>query len=227
MSLHLVRQLVAVTVSIAAGIALSGQCRKPTWWTGRLFLSIMNARHSRLTDWGLSHVSLERHFTMLDVGCGGGKTISKLAAAANAGKVYGIDYSAASVAVARHTNRQRIQTGQVDIRLGSVSQLPFPDSTFEIVTAVETHYYWPNPVEDLREILRVLKPGGRLVVIAEAYRSRPSDVLVQPVMKLLRARYWSVAEHRELFSSAGYAEIEIVEERSRGWICAIGTKPST
>src|SRR5262249_11829798 len=50
-----------------------------------------------------------------------------------------------------------------------------PDATIGIVTAVETHSYWPNPVGDLREILRALKPGGRLVLVAEAYRSRPSD----------------------------------------------------
>jgi len=41
---------------------------------------------------------------------------------------------------------------------------------FDIVTAVETHYYWPNLATNVKEILRVLKPGGTFALIAEAYR---------------------------------------------------------
>jgi len=49
----------------------------------------MNRHHSKLTDWGLSHVEIEKTDTILDVGCGGGRTISKLAAMASDGKVHG------------------------------------------------------------------------------------------------------------------------------------------
>jgi len=58
----------------------------------------------------------------------------------------------------------------VDIRQGSVSAMPFTDEIFDAVTAVETHYYWPNLVSDLKEVRRVLRPGDRLAIIAEAYR---------------------------------------------------------
>jgi 2-polyprenyl-3-methyl-5-hydroxy-6-metoxy-1,4-benzoquinol methylase len=51
----------------------------------------MNLSHSKLTDWGLTHIPVEKHFAILDVGCGGGRTISKLAAMAAQGKVYGVD----------------------------------------------------------------------------------------------------------------------------------------
>src|SRR5690242_10690637 len=147
----------------------------------------MNARHGRVTDWGLGHVQIGKAFTILDVGCGGGRTIQKLAAAASAGKVSGIDYSAASVAQARRTNREEIAQGRVDVQQGSVSRLPFPDATFDLVTAVETHYYWPYLADDLREVRRVLKPGGTLVVIAETYQGSTFSALLWPAMKLLRA----------------------------------------
>ncbi len=104
--------------------------------------------------------------------------------------------------------------------------MPFSDALFDVVSAVETHYYWPSPQDDLREILRVLKPGGRLVVIAETYKGRRFDALYQPAMKLLRATYLGVSEHRDLFSAAGYSEIEVLEERSKGWICVVGRRPS-
>jgi len=57
------------------------------------------------------------------------------------GNVIGLDYSAASVAVSRETNAQEIESGRVQIEQGSVAVLPFSDGTFDIVTAVETHYY--------------------------------------------------------------------------------------
>jgi ubiquinone/menaquinone biosynthesis C-methylase UbiE len=225
MTPQLLEHIAAATLTVAAVVVLSGQCRKPRWWLGRLLLRLMNVRHSRVTDWGLQQVPIEKHFTMLDVGCGGGRTIQKLAALASEGKVYGIDYSAASVAAARSTNVRELETGRVDIQQASVSHLPFPDATFDVVTAVETHYYWPNLVADLREIRRVLKPGGRLVVIAETYKGRRFDALFRPAMKLLRATYLSVSEHRDLFSAAGYSEIVVFEERRKGWICTVGRRP--
>ncbi len=69
------------------------QCQKPTGLLGRFILWNMNSRHSKVTDWGLSHISIDEHNTILDVGCVGGRTVSKLAAIATQGKVYGLDYS--------------------------------------------------------------------------------------------------------------------------------------
>src|SRR5262245_5300576 len=96
--------IATVIVSLGAVLLLMRQCRKPQWWLGRLILWDMGRRHSALTDWGLGHVGVAKDFTILDVGCGGGRTIQKLAALAITGKVYGIDYSAASVAAAKSTN---------------------------------------------------------------------------------------------------------------------------
>jgi len=213
-----------VVVTIVMILFLTRQCRRPAWWPGRFFLRVMNSSHSGLTDWGLTHVRIESHFTILDVGCGGGRTMFKLSAMAGEGKVYGIDYSAASVAASRRTNRRAIEEGRVDVRQASVSSLPFPDGTFDVVTAVETHYYWPDPVADTREILRTLKPGGRLVMIAETYRDSRLGWFYQLPMKLLRATYMSVEEHRELFSKAGFSGIEMFEERARGWLCAVARR---
>lgn len=215
----------------AAGVALAAyvllQARRPTKWVGRYFVRAMNQGHSRLTDWGLTHVQIQNHFTILDVGCGGGRTVQNLAAIASQGMVHGIDYSEGSVAAARVQNEQLIKAGRVAIEKASVSQLPFPDNRFDLVTAIETQYYWPNLVEDMREILRVLKPGGKLIVIAEMYKGGRYDKLKWPVMWLLRSSHLSVNGHRGLFSQAGYTDIEIFEERDRGWITAMAGKPTT
>lgn len=200
------------------------QARKPDKWFGRIFARAMNRGHDGLSAWGLRYVTIESRFTILDVGCGGGRTIEKLAAIAAGGMVYGIDYADGSVSVSRELNASLIKAGRVVVQKASVSHLPFRDHTFDLATAIETQYYWPDLAGDMREILRVLKPAGRLVIIAETYKGGKYDWLKWPVMWLLRSSHLSVSDHRELFASAGYVNIEIFEESSRGWICAMATK---
>lgn len=192
----------------------------------QVFVWMMNVSHSQVTDWGLTHVLIEKHFTILDVGCGGGRTIQKLAAIATEGMICGFDYARGSVAASRSKNAQLIKTGRVEIRQASVSELPFPNDKFDLVTAVETQYYWPDLVKDMQEILRVLKPGGTLIIIAGSYKGGRYDKLQRPVMKLLKSTHLSIDEHRELFSTAGYTDVQMYEEHKKGWICGTGRKPS-
>ena len=204
------------------------QCQRPTGWLGRFVLWNMNSRHSKVTDWGLSHISIKEHDTVLDVGCGGGRTVSKLAAMVTQGKVYGVDHSKESVAVACKTNREWIDKRRVEIREGSVSQLPFSQDSFDLVTAVETHFWWSDLPGDMREVYRVLKPGGTLIVIAEIYKGASSKTskLAEKYLPLSGMKLLSVDEHRQLFAQAGYSDIQVVEESDKGWICGVGRKPS-
>lgn len=78
---------------------------------------------------------------------------------------------------------------------------------------------------DVREVLRVLKPGGRLAVVAETYQGKRSGALSGGVMKLLGGAYLSPSEHRDLFTAAGYFEIVVDEERAKGWLCVVGRRP--
>lgn len=201
------------------------QIRKPDGWLGRGFARAFNKAHETMTDWGLGHVVIESQFRILDVGCGGGRTLEKLAAIATDGMVYGIDYADGSVAVSREHNARMIEQGRVLVEKGSVSQLPFALNTFDLVTAIETQYYWPDLAGDMREILRVLKPGGRLIVIAEMYKGGKYDRLKWPLMWLAGSSHLSVSDHRELFASSGYEQVEIFEETKKGWICAMAVKP--
>src|SRR5437660_1250428 len=158
------------TIAVSVGSRLLNQCRKPDGWVGRLVLRSMNRRHSRLTEWGLAHVAIRSSDSILDVGCGGGKTVARLASLAVHGKIYGVDFSEESVAFSRRTTQRLIGVGRVEILPASVSQLPFAGGIFDLVTAVETHYYWPDLNADLREILRVLKPRGTVIIVAESYK---------------------------------------------------------
>jgi len=206
---------------------LLSQCSKPKGWHGRITLRNMNRGHAELTAWGLKHLSVQSRDTILDVGCGGGATIARLAAMAPEGKIYGVDYSSESVAASRKENQERMIRGQVEIVLGSVSRLPFADRMFDLVTAVETHYFWPDLNADVREILRVLKTGGTFILIAEAYKGGKYDERLKKLDKLrgeLKFAHLSIDEHRDLFSKAGYSDIQIFEDYERGWVCAVGKR---
>lgn len=202
------------------------QVRKPSGWLGRRVVRAMNLSHATMTDWGLQQVTVPKNAAILDVGCGGGWTVRKLVALAPEGKVVGLDYSSASVAVSRDTNAREIEAGRVQIEQGSVAALPFPDRSYDIVTAVETHYYWPDLSANVREVLRVLKPGGTFILIAETYRGGPFRLLYGLVMPLLRAAFLSDAEHRDLLTQAGFTEVETKHLSRKNWIVATGRRPS-
>ena len=221
-ALHRVVSIIAAAI---AATAVLQQCRKPGWLPGRLIALTMNVSHRRLTSWALQQIEIGPELAILDIGCGGGGAIARLAALAPRGRVHGIDYSAASVATARHTNRHLIQEGRVDIALGSVSALPFATGSFDLITAIETHYYWPSLERDLREVRRVLRSGGTFMLVAETYRNRRTDWLYRPAMALLRATYLTPDEHRAILLAAGFDRIRVSEHARNGWICAIGQNP--
>jgi SAM-dependent methyltransferase len=201
------------------------QVRKPSGPFGKRVVRAMNLTHATMTDWGLQQITVAKNATILDIGCGGGQTVRKLAALAPEGKAVGLDYSPASVAVSRETSSREIESGRVQIEPGSVAALPFPDGTFDVVTAVETHYYWPDLPANVREVLRVLKPGGTFALVAETYRGGPFRVVYGIVMPLLRAAFLSDAEHRDLLTQTGFTEVETRHLPGKNWICAIGRRP--
>ena len=218
-------KILRLVLPILLAVWVFRQVRKPSGWLGRRVVRAMNLSHAAMTDWALQQVAVPTNGAILDVGCGGGRTVHTLAALASEGRVTGLDYSDASVAVARETNAKEIETGRVQVARGSVAALPFPDRTFDAVTAVETHYYWPDLPASVREILRVLKPGGSFTLIAETYRGGPFRLLYGIVMPLLRAAFLSDAEHRELLSKAGFTEVTTKHRSGRNWICAMGRRP--
>jgi ubiquinone/menaquinone biosynthesis C-methylase UbiE len=128
------------------------------------------------------------------------------------------------------TNKQAIAESRVEILEASVSHLPFADGRFNLVTAVETHYYWPNLRQDMREVLRVVAPGGTFIVIAESYKGGKRDRLLQRLDELQRRgimtyAHLTVGEHRQLLEDAGFVKVDVIEQYDKNWICARGTRP--
>ena len=170
---------------------------------GRVMLSFMNYTHGPLTNWGLKLVDIQDGWTMLDVGCGGGFTIRRLLKQSEDAQVYGIDISEESVAKAKKVNAEVLDK-QVFVTQGSAEKLPYDDEKFDLVTAVETVYFWPNLPGCLQEVRRVLKPGGKFAILVEVV---DSDSKWTSVVEGMTA--YSPQDLKKLLDDAGFTQTEI------------------
>lgn len=134
--------------------------RKPVGLGGKIMVAMMNFGHSAMAEWGLRFLQPAPDAMVLDCGCGGGANIKTLLKLCPNGKVQGIDYSAVSVEKARKVNARAIAAGRCTVQQASVAELPFEAEQFDVVTAFETVYFWPELAQNFREVYRVLKPGG-------------------------------------------------------------------
>jgi ubiquinone/menaquinone biosynthesis C-methylase UbiE len=208
---------------------LISQAKKPTGIFGLLIVRLMNLGHTKLTNWGLSCLTIKEDDIILDIGCGGGKTVNKLAKIAEKGKVYGIDFSDTAIKFSSRLNRHNINLGKVNIQKASVSLLPFPDNFFNIVTAIETYFFWPDLENDMKEVLRVIKPGGKLLIVSEAYKNSENGKSINRWSKFSNTKdfmqYQTKEEFRQTFINAGYQDVNINDNTKHGWTCAVGVKP--
>jgi ubiquinone/menaquinone biosynthesis C-methylase UbiE len=140
--------------------------RKPEGKLGNIQLKSMNKEHTPVSLWGLKHLNISPDDVILDIGCGGGMNINRMAQGAK--KVYGVDYSIESVNLSKEVNEDLIKEGRVEVHEGNVMDLPFEDNSFDIVTAFETVYFWPDIVKSFGEVKRVLKPGCMFLIGCEA-----------------------------------------------------------
>ena len=179
------------------------QCARPTGSLGRVMLSFMNYTHGPLTNWGLGLLNVQDGWTMLDVGCGGGFTIRRLLKRSKDAQVYGIDISEESVAKARKVNAEVLDK-QVFVTQGSAEKLPYEDGKFDLVTAVETVYFWPNLPGCIQEVCRVLKQGGKFAILVEVV---DSDSKWTSVVEGMTA--YTPDQLKQLLEDAGFTQTEI------------------
>ncbi len=194
------------------------QCANPKGFMGRMMLRFMNFGHAPLTNWGLSHVDFKDHWTMLDIGCGGGATLQRLLKRSKDAKVYGIDISEESIAKARDVNAAQLDS-QVFLTQGSAAQLPYEDRKFDLVTAVETVYFWPELPKCLKEIYRVMKPGAIFAIMIEVVDGDSVWTNVVDGMTV-----YSPEQLKKLLEDTGFVQTAVCRKKP-SYATIIGIKP--
>jgi ubiquinone/menaquinone biosynthesis C-methylase UbiE len=193
-------------------------CANPKGRMGRLMLRFMNFGHAPLTNWGLDLIDFQDGWTMLDIGCGGGATLKRLLKRSKDCQVYGIDISEESVARACKVNAALLDK-QVFVTQGSAEKLPYENGQFDLVTAVETVYFWPNLPGCLQQALRVLKPGGQFAIMVEVLES---DSKWTDLCEGMTA--YSPEQLKKLLDDAGFTQTEICRKKPT-YATILGVKP--
>ena len=200
-----------------------GNPAKPQGEEGRALLERMNSgHHEELAIWGLSHVCFEGGEHMLDIGCGGGANLLRLLERSQDGKAYGIDYSPLSVEISRDTCARQIECGQAFVEQADVSELPFEDNMFDIVTAFETVYFWPDMENALREVRRVMKPDASLLICNEA---NGFTLEMNEQAKAIEGMTMYTAKDLEsLLLKSGFSIDTIRDTGEKGWLSILASK---
>lgn len=193
-------------------------CAHPKGKMGRAMLKFMNLTHAPLTNWGLGLIEFQDGWTMLDVGCGGGKTLQRLLKRSQGAKVYGIDISDESVAKARESNADVLDK-QVFVQKGSAAELPYEKGMFDLVTAIETVYFWPNLPGCVKGIHRALKPGGRFAIMVEVV---DADSKWTNFVEGMTA--YTPEQLKSILDDAGFTQTEIHRKKPM-YATILGVKP--
>lgn len=196
---------------------LDRQFAQPAGLAGRLVGALMAQSNRELNAWTVELLGVKDGDWVLEVGFGPGIGVEHVARTTRAAFIAGVDHSELMVQQARRRNAALVREGLVDLRQGSVSLLPFPDGSFDKAFCVNAIQFWPDPVENLREVRRVLKPGGLIAVTLQP-RWAETEAMVEAIGQQLVTRV----------AAAGFAEVRLTSRSMRPVtaLCVMGVRPA-
>jgi len=175
---------------------LSHTFGRPTGLLGKSGGLIMARSNRNCAAWVVELLDVAPRDKVLEVGFGPGVGIELLTQAASGGYVFGVDPSREMLGQARARNAKAVLSGHVDLRLGAVESLPFKAGSFDKAMTINSLQIWPDAVTGLREIYRVMKPGGRIAIGFTRHSGQQKNGLIGK------------------FVAAGFANMRIIEKGS-------------
>ena len=170
----------------------------------------MDMGNAELHSFTLEQMNIQPKDSILEIGFGTGKILNKILASTG-GFTAGIDFSKDMVEKASKLNAAYIKNGRLDIRLADVSKIPFKTGTFNKVYTANTLYFWPDPVNNAKEIMRVLKKNGKLFI---AFRLK-EELNKMPLTDTNFTKY-SGADLKKLFKAVGYSKYQLKSRSGNG-----------
>jgi len=183
--------------------AIGRQLRDPSGFGGRLIARLMAVANRRSNRIAIRALHCSPGDTILDLGCGSGPAVKVLAGMAGQGLILGIDHSEIMLAQALRHNRYAIRQGRVHLLRGRIDALPWRDNTIDRILAVHVVYFAGEA--GVREARRVLRPGGRIVIVATDRSAMARWQFAQPSTHEL----FDMPGLASLLERAGFATSEI------------------
>lgn len=198
------------------------QTRKPEGFLGKLMLGGMNGGHAKLADWGMLQLRDLSPNAIAELGCGGGRNAGELLKRFPDALVTAVDYSALSVEKAKKYNRKAAEAGRIRVLQGDVSALDFADASFDLATAFETVYFWPGPTESFSEVCRILKPGGRFLIVNESDGTDKTGKQFESIIDGMKT--YTAEELETALKDAGFASVRIAHHPQKPWLAILAAK---
>ncbi len=198
------------------------QTRKPEGFLGKMMVNGMNGGHAKMADWGMSHLRSIIPEEIIEIGCGGGRNAGALLKKYPQSKVTAIDYSDVSVEKAAAYNAAAIKEGRCKVQQGDVSALDLPEASFELATAFETIYFWPGLEKCFSQVARVLKNGGKFMIVNESDGTDETSLKFEKMIDGMKCYTTETIENA--LKNAGFSKIEAYHHKSKPWITVIATK---
>lgn len=181
------------------------QAAKPIGFCGRIRARLMAIAHRTIYRNVAAALNLQPEDDYLEIGCGSG--IFMKLYASHVRSITGLDHSEDMVKLATHYNRKRVEEGTAEFRQGEASELPWENEKFSAAVAIATFMFWSEPLESLKKIHQVLRPGGRLVISlgwnADDGRDHAKHI------KKYGIRLYTGKEMQAMFQEAGFSESSI------------------
>lgn len=150
------------------------QCMKPHGEEGVVTIQNMNENHKDISKFAFECIEIADNDKILDIGCGGGVNIEKFLKLTS-NNVDGLDYSEVSVKESVKRNKKAVLEGRCEVIQSDVSDMPIDDENYDLVSAFETVYFWPDIVDTFKEVLRIIKLGGRFMIAQGTDGNHPDD----------------------------------------------------
>lgn len=202
------------------------QYMKPKGEEGRKVLEEMNDHHRELTSWALTKIGGVTGFRpkrLLDIGCGGGNCLRMLVTRYPSALATGIDVSEESVRMTLERNSFYVKNGKIDAQVASAGEIPFPEETFDLITAVETYFFWPDLEKDLAHAASRLKRGGVMMVVSEQYPDGKNDRKLAEACKKYHMNVLPNEQVAALMEKAGL-KTQTYTDADKNWVAFVGTK---
>lgn len=188
--------------------AVGQQFRRPSGPLGRLAARLMRTGNASLNQWMVDLLAIAPTDRVLEVGFGPGVTLAALLARATAGQVVGVDLSDLMVQQAKTRFGAEIAAGRLVVQPGDARALPAGDGSFDKVCAAHVLYFWPDAGGVVRELWRVLRPGGVLALAFQEEAHMP--VQARTGLRQAGARlYTDAADVEALVRAAGFAAVRL------------------
>lgn len=177
---------------------------------GRNLIKKMNISHKPMGDWFFRKIKISKNDISLDIGCGGGINLKRLAFRCK--KAVGIDISKMSVKMSIEKNKNYIKSNKVEVLETSIENSNLKDNSFSIITAFETIYFWKNIEKSFNIIKNLLVKNGKFYIIINSLE----DQKLWPETPMLNL----IDENNivKKLISINFKNVDIIKHKNTPWL---------